>query len=1336
MPHEADSATRGRWSGVGDAPGDSAALGDDLGVYAVHGVLLRTGRVLLFSGRVENAAYLYRSWTFDPTGWEPPADPPAVEGRWFLSRFDPGGANASPPGPPPRWSNDPTIDLFCAHHVVLEDGRVLVVGGAGGQSEGDARGNRAVYTYDPVAERWDKGPHLLQRGRWYPTAVTLPDGRFAVFSGRQQASKNIEPTAEVLGLPALQPAIVSGGDRPLYIYPGMVLVRGGRIFYVPTAWLYEDANTTADVLAGEGPTASFRFTAATQGVWTNYTEPGDPSQPLRPTTPYREEGSFVLLPPAQAGRVLVVGGGFPHDSLGTGTQDPAARLASCEILETQGAAPRWVPAGNMHLGRSNVHVVVLPDGKVLILGGHDGVKRNHANDQNRAELFDPTVPYDAANPTAAFTQVAEMHASRNYHAVALLLPDARVLVAGGEDNQHHGGNQTSLEVYEPPYCHNGARPDIVDVRETSGPDDRIAYGGEFLVEYSHTDPVARVVLMRPAAPTHHTDTEQRHVPLNFVTEAPGLLRVTVVDDPSVAPPGWYMLFLLDAAGRPCNRAVFLQLSHRRCLLVTDRSTLSSHEVEATGGAVPHALYVFVDGFLPSELGVTTAMPSPAQLAAWAPAVTFHEGAAQELRVAATPTELHVEDATLPPGRRQRFAFEYSVHVTDMAAFPVPPADVRELEARSEHLGYRCRGRVRLTRQPNPYLLDGPVHWLSTDLRVFKIRAGETRFGVTLDAASPDPHAFLGSVLDAFDANSALVSHPFTSISEDQATSRLQIATTEGATPVFNFAIARVRYRALTQQATDVRMFFRLFATAVTNFDFDVATTYRRHSSATGTVPLLGIRGTEVVTLPFFAAPRVDTTAVSLGTQTDPRNVKTLPANPSGAEVRRYFGAWLDFNRPERRFPRHPGPNDGPYAPADAVSITELVHGRHQCLVAELEFPPDPTPPLANPATDDNLSQRNLAIEGSDNPGGRPSHIVPLTFDITPTWSVRSAQGELGGQRDLPIVVGAAGGLEPRAGRRANVDAPLGERTGTATAGTVAEHEDETAHGEHVVVQPLPLGDRLAATDFVAAEPVGVGHTPREHEHKVPPRFRWLTPDELMVQWGEVPREATASLYVPSLSSQHMLELARLRDPIPRFEAVDPHTVRFVVGDVTYLPLPVLTPENVAALLTLELPDHVRSGEQYRVVVKQVSHLEQRVVGTFELRVPVSTGPNLLVGAADDWAVMRWIADRHPAEDRWRPVLDRYLGVLAGRVRGFGGDPDAIKPSPSGSGMAHPDQQPCAPDPCPRGPSLGDVFGAVGRLCPPLSKLVGLACRISHELGRSCIGYTKPRPPHDESGHHH
>lgn len=1261
--------TEGKWLGVAKAPGDRAAVGDDDGVYAVHAALLRTGRVILWAGGLEQeTGTLFRSWTWDPATFVAPDQAlTGVNGRWFLPDYDSGGGNASPPGPRPDWDDNTDLDLFCAHHITLEDGRLLAIGGTARPPF--SKGSKSLFTYDPNEESWTPHAPGLQRGRWYPTAVVLRDGRVAIFSGRPNSG--LEPTAEILDSENLKAEIISGGNRSLYIYPGMAMVPGGEIFYVPTAWQYEGADNTADVKAGVGPTASFNVTGKTSGAWTVHTDPIVPTEDLFPENFLREEGTFVLLPPAQAGRILVIGGGFATDpNDGSSANQVSTEMDTCEILHTQGGQPRWTPAGKMKRQRSNVHATLLPDGKVLILGGHDGAKRVHTNDHLVPEMFDPSVPYDPANPHAAFTDMAPMGASRLYHATALLLPDGRVLVAGGEDQDHnhphkHGNNHHSLELYEPPYCHKGPRPTIDSLDGGDRPSDELGYGDTVTVHSPDANEIASVVLMRLGSATHHTDTEQRHVPMNFAAIAGKLLAVPP-PDPSVAPPGYYMLFLVDDDGKPCEKAEIVRLSHRRCSLVTDRSTFSIDEMGTGTTTFEHSFYVSVDGFLASELGIDTAAPTATQLQSLAPEISLEDGNTPATGITAVPKAMHLEDQALPKGVRQRVTFEYAVEISSTAAFPNPGNDLKTLnvvattsvEVHGTTKHWRCRGKVQLTRQANPFMLDGPTHWLSMDVRVFRVRTGDDPFAV----ASPvtDPTAYIQELLTKWNGLPE-AGHPFATLTEDQRDSALQLASVEAGQPVYNFAVARVRYRGQNLPAIDVRVFFRMFSTVTTNMSFDANATYRSHADGSREVPLLGIRNGDVASIPFFAVPRIDTTASSMESQPeDSPNKRTLAAT-GGGETESYFGVWLDINQGIGRFPLSPGTSDGPYAAGSVHPIKDLINGRHQCLVAEIYIEYDPIPPGVTPANSDNLSQRNLAIEGSDNPGGADAHTLALTFEIDPTWDVKGAARQ---RRTVPLHL-----------ERAAPPAATGDRD--AEERVVREAEIKIA--------------RLAAVDRIAAESLRralvtqrrehiwrtphVAFRPPMHAHAAEPVLNWLQPDELMIDWGGLPSGTAAQLYIPDLRASDIFELLARRWADRGVSILDDHTLSVPVTGMSHIPIPALQAGALAALLTVQLPDSVRKGQIFTVTLHQVSTVFDRIVGSFELRIPVVGGEDILEAESRWLAVLKDTLEKRPANHRWTPVLKRLLQVVVDRVRGFGGSPDEIPPSPQGF-------DPKGPVPCP------------------------------------------------------
>jgi hypothetical protein len=226
-------------------------------------------------------------------------------------------------------------------------------------------------------------------------------------------------------------------------------------------------------------------------------------------------------------------------------------------------------------------------------------------------------------------------------------------------------------------------------------------------------------------------------------------------------------------------------------------------------------------------------------------------------------------------------------------------------------------------------------------------------------------------------------HPFETqlpTAADSALARLELAEKDIQDHrVFNFAVARVRYRGAAV-ATGVRVFFRLFTTAATGLDYDTDSTYRRSAAA---VALLGVQANKLVTIPFFARQRTDTSTVMLDSQPDGLNLLDLGPSSGTTEFQSYFGCWLDFNQVAPQFPADvAGQPNGPWS-AGRQSIQELIRGLHQCLVAEVHLAVDPIEPGATPAAHDNLAQRNLVIDESGNPN-RETHTVQHTFEIKAT----------------------------------------------------------------------------------------------------------------------------------------------------------------------------------------------------------------------------------------------------------------------------------------------------------------------------------------------------------------
>lgn len=199
----------------------------------------------------------------------------------------------------------------------------------------------------------------------------------------------------------------------------------------------------------------------------------------------------------------------------------------------------------------------------------------------------------------------------------------------------------------------------------------------------------------------------------------------------------------------------------------------------------------------------------------------------------------------------------------------------------------------------------------------------------------------------------------------------------------------------------------------------------------------------------------------------------------------------------------------------------------------------------------------------------------------------------------------------------------------------------------------PLPPVFAATSFAG---VATGH------------FAESGPDELMIRWHDLPPTTRMTLYMPGIESDEVLGLAEQRFDLTRLVRVDAHTVECLPGDVTYIPIPPGQKRNIAALLTLELPEGIKRGQAFAATVHQIAGSPRAILGAFQFTIPVSTKTVLLEPEIRKLSVLRHIARAIPPDDQWHHVFVRYLDQIAERVRGFGGDPERVAPSADGNGQ--------------------------------------------------------------------
>lgn len=424
------------------------------------------------------------------------------------------------PSATPSFDNDELAmpdglgDLFCSGHSWLPNGKLLVVGGTTehGTREGLIVGGKLAYLYDPYLPgnaAWTRLPDMAA-DRWYPTTTVLASGDVMVAGGSEDSVSHFHNDFELFDPSTNTWRVVSGGGR---LFSGPATTRFDtypRIHQLASGSIFLSGMSAACARAQwDGSSATWSETGST-------------------AFGYRLFGASLLFAGRGGGdpdRVFVLGG---ETTVGNTTW---ARR-SMETCTASSANPVWTRAASMLAERGSLNAVLLPDASILAIGGHGSGWLPGAQQLPLfAERFDGE----------RWIACAAGASPRDYHSAAVLLPDGRVLAAGGESRT------SDYQIYRPWYLTTGAlRPEIVSAPETIG---TVASGvASFGVTHAPL-PIGReidhAVLLRPGTITHHSDFDARYVRLRTTSTSPTTVRVEAPADTKQTPRGWYMLFLLS-----------------------------------------------------------------------------------------------------------------------------------------------------------------------------------------------------------------------------------------------------------------------------------------------------------------------------------------------------------------------------------------------------------------------------------------------------------------------------------------------------------------------------------------------------------------------------------------------------------------------------------------------------------------------------------------------------------------------------------------------------------------------------------------------------------------------
>jgi hypothetical protein len=680
----------------------------------------------------------------------------------------------------------------------------------------------------------------------------------------------------------------------------------------------------------------------------------------------------------------------------------------------------------------------------------------------------------------------------------------------------------------------------------------------------------------------------------------------------------------------------------------DKNTFGHDEVQdvlnsPSAGSFPESFWLVLEGFNKQVLGGTTPA-APSGPATTFPGISFPPDPAD--------TEYELPASQLVP-QRVRFPYDVNFLASSLTAFP-PTGSQQELELDGAITvagrQFTARTDLEFVAGADPYFTNvdpaaDNVFYLSQDLRVFTATPGldqqPVAGGPTLTDSVGGAYTYVQHLItwlnqnysdpsgaDPFAVSGGVLPGQASAYSGD---SSVTPSVNVGAVTLnnYNFALARVRLRGPAgSQAQNVRVFFRLWGTQTADTDYQPSTTYPSHLDGTGQ-PDWPLVPPDAHTIPFFATGNHPNLSDPSNPEYGTGGVNNQDVVITTGDSRwAYFGCFLNV-----------------YDLANLVNgqpVQSLLAGDHHCIVAQIAYSPAPiinaNGITESPENCDKLAQRNLQITHSGNPGWPATHRVPQTFDLRPS----------------PAAAGEAGLL---------------------------------------------------------------GY-----------------PDELMIDWGTTPKGTVAQIYWPQAAAADIVRTASALYGSHQLTVADPETIRCEVdAGTTYVPIPVGTPDNLAGLLTVDLPSTVVYGQEFNIVVRRVStrQVERQpqltarqagqppeaapaearavepagrartqgtvlgsapeahvielvppsglpetppdtqsptwryVVGTFQIKVPVTEERKMLPAEEDALAIFKWRLQAVPSASRWHKVLDRYVSYLSAKVDALGGDADQIPPSPKG-----------------------------------------------------------------------
>lgn len=386
--------------------------------------------------------------------------------------------------------------MFCAIPTMLEDGRIFVNGGDGTRER--------VSIFDWRTNLWSRAEDM-ERGRWYPGSVALPNGK--VFTALGEPG-DVYPE---IWTPGQGWTLLNGANlqAPILNFPGY------QNNWLPYFHLAPNGN-----IFHSGPTQQMN--------WINPTGSGSVASAGLNNSWYPKYSGAVMY---DKGKILVTGGQIDGGNLAATNQ--------AQVIDLNGANATRTPVASMTYARKFHNALALPTGEVMVVGGTTvGQEFDDDGTVLAPEIWNPD--------TGVWRTVADISVPRNYHSVAVLLTDGRIWSGGGglcdcaADHPDH-------QVFTPPYLYTAAGALATRPTITTAPAQVVA--GQ-TVNVQATASMAKFSLIKMTGLTHNLNSDLRYLRVPFTSPSSGQYQLTLDSNRNVLTPGYWMLFAVNAAGVP------------------------------------------------------------------------------------------------------------------------------------------------------------------------------------------------------------------------------------------------------------------------------------------------------------------------------------------------------------------------------------------------------------------------------------------------------------------------------------------------------------------------------------------------------------------------------------------------------------------------------------------------------------------------------------------------------------------------------------------------------------------------------------------------------------------